>query len=220
MVSLVLDASNSHLSIACFNNDNLIYEYNVECRRNLSEILLLEIDNVIKKSDFSKNDLKEIIVTRGPGSYTALRVVLSVAKTLSFALNIPIKTLSTLRLQSVVEKNYNKIVVPLIDGRRGNVYASAYLNDKEILEENYYYIDFILEYLNKQNKEVIFIGNDVNNFDYSDLNVNYTLKDNYILAKNYIYVKEYAIKVDYYNALPSYLRLTEAERNLINDKNK
>ncbi|MBU0278042.1 MULTISPECIES: tRNA (adenosine(37)-N6)-threonylcarbamoyltransferase complex dimerization subunit type 1 TsaB [unclassified Gemella] len=220
MVSLILDASNGHLSIACFRNDTLISEYNIECKRNLSEIILLEIDNVIKKSGFTKNDLTEIIATRGPGSYTALRVVLSVAKSLSFALNIPIKTLSTLRLQSVVNESYNKVVVPLIDGRRGNVYAVAYLDGKEILEENYYSIEFIFDFVNNLNREIIFVGSDVNKFDYSKLNVDYILKDKHTLAKNYIYVKDYVLATDYYNALPSYLRLTEAERNLINDKNK
>lgn len=218
MVRLILDASNSHLSIALLKNNELINEFNIECKRNLSEILLQEIDNILVNSNFTKNDLLEIIATKGPGSYTALRVVLSVAKTLSMVLNIPIKLISSLRLQAANVKE-DAIVVPLIDGRRGNVYAAIYDNDVDVLQEGYYSLDDVINKLNELNKKVIFVGNDVSNFSYDNLNNIYDLDTTPILSKNIIYVEKYLENSDFYNALPSYLRLTEAERNLKNDKN-
>ncbi|MBF0715256.1 tRNA (adenosine(37)-N6)-threonylcarbamoyltransferase complex dimerization subunit type 1 TsaB [Gemelliphila palaticanis] len=218
MVRLILDASNSHLSIALLKNNELINEFNIECKRNLSEILLQEIDNILVNSNFTKNDLLEIIATKGPGSYTALRVVLSVAKTLSMVLNIPIKLISSLRLQAANVKE-DVAVVPLIDGRRGNVYAAIYDNDVDVFQEGYYSLDDVINKLNELNKKVIFVGNDVSNFSYDNLNNIYDLDTTPILAKNIIYVEKYLENSDFYNALPSYLRLTEAERNLKNDKN-
>lgn len=218
MVRLILDASNSHLSIALLKNNELINEFNIECKRNLSEILLQEIDNILVNSNFTKNDLLEIIATKGPGSYTALRVVLSVAKTLSMVLNIPIKLISSLRLQAANVKE-DVAVVSLIDGRRGNVYAAIYDNDVDVLQEGYYSLEDVINKLNELNKKVIFVGNDVSNFSYDNLNNIYDLDMTPILSKNIIYVEKYLENSDFYNALPSYLRLTEAERNLKNDKN-
>lgn len=220
MASLVVEASIGFLSIAIIDNDKLILEENKQCNNNLSEIILHEIDSSIKKSGLDKKDITEIIVTKGPGSYTAIRIVLAIAKTFSFVLNIPIKVLSTLRLLSAGVDNKDKLTVPLIDARRNHVYGAVYLNDKEILKENYYDLNDILAFLEKYDKEIVFVGVDLNKFDYEKFNKEYKLFNQYAYAKNYLLVKKYVEKTDYFNAIPSYLRLTEAERKLLNDKNR
>lgn len=219
MVKLVLEASDGFLSLAIFQDKNLIAEKNLECKRNLSEVLLQEIDKLLNSATISKKQINEIIVTRGPGSYTALRVVMAIAKTLSYALKIKIKTISTLLLQSKNNKETSKLSVSLIDGRRGNVYGAVYRNNDIVLEENYYELSYVIDYLNKLNEEVVFIGNSVNNFDYNGLDVNYEIIKEHPKAKNYILIEDTATEEDCYNAVPCYLRLTEAERNLENDKN-
>lgn len=220
MVKLVIDASNGYLSLSCFKNKQLLNNFETECKINLSEVLLLEIDNILKKSKIKKTDLTEIIITKGPGSYTALRVVMSVAKTFSFVLSIKIKMISSLILQAGEKiQNKNVVIVPIIDGRRDNVYSAVYFNKKELLDEGYYSIKELLEFLNTLNKEAVLIGSDVNNFNYENLLSPYTLFDENIKTKNLIFVEEFLEDSDYYNAKPSYLRLTEAERNLKNDKN-
>ncbi|MDO4813514.1 MAG: tRNA (adenosine(37)-N6)-threonylcarbamoyltransferase complex dimerization subunit type 1 TsaB [Gemella sp.] len=220
MVKLVLEGSNSYLSVACIKDNEVLAESNLECGRNLSEVILVEVDSCLKKAGIDKSALTEIIAVRGPGSYTALRIVLSVTKVLSFSLSIPLKTISTLRLQSYYENTDNKLVVPLIDGRRGNVFAAVYEDGKEIMEESYYPLEEIIEFLNKEYKEVIFIGPNLDIYDFTSADFNYRLEETYNFARNLVHLGEFVEESDYYTAVPSYLRYTEAERNLKNDRNK
>ncbi|MBF0713894.1 tRNA (adenosine(37)-N6)-threonylcarbamoyltransferase complex dimerization subunit type 1 TsaB [Gemella sp. GH3] len=217
MVSLVIDGSNNNLSICCIKEDKILSKSSIKCYRNLSEIILKEVDNCLDNASIKKNDITEIIVTGGPGSYTALRVVLSIAKTLSYVLKIPIKTISSLRLFSA-NCDKNVLTVPLFDGRRGNVYSAIYLGDEEILKEGYYAFKEVIDYINKENKAVNFVTNS-DNFEYNDVEVDYKVFIKDIDAADYLFVKNFSEEVDSFTAVPNYLRLTEAERNLINDKN-
>lgn len=218
MVSLVIDGSNGTLSVCCIKNNQILAESIVESHRNLSEIILKEIDNCLSNGKVSKNDLTEIVVTNGPGSYTALRVVLSIGKTLSYVLKIPIKTLSSLRLLAA---NYNKkniLTVSFFDGRRGNVYAAAYVDNEEVLTEGYYSFEELVAYVNNLNKSVQFITN-VESFDYNTVKVGFSVVIKNIDTKDYLLIKNYAQQTTSFAAIPNYLRLTEAERSLKNDKN-
>lgn len=219
MVQLVIDSSNNHLSVCIIKKNKVLSEINTVCKQNLSEIILQKINECIENSSVKKDDISEIIVTRGPGSYTALRVVLSVAKTFSYVLNIPIKLISTLKLQMLGIKNFSGLVVPLIDGRRNNVYTAVYYKNDEILKEGYYSLDTLFDFLNLQFKPVMFIGNDIDKFSYNDLKIEYKLHLENIFSKNIIGAEKILEESNFYTANPSYLRLTEAERSIINDKN-
>ena len=122
MVSLVVEASNGFCSIACIENKNILAEKNLECNNNLSAVILSEIDNCLKAANKTKSDLTEIITSEGPGSYTAIRVVAAVCKTMAYTLKLPLKVVSSLKLLALLEFNSNKLIVPLIDARRGNVF--------------------------------------------------------------------------------------------------
>lgn len=220
MVELILDASNSNLSIALIENDNIISENNILCSRNLSEILLQEIDNILRKESYKVGDIDKIVVTKGPGSYTALRVVLSIAKTLAFTLNIDMSLISSLRLQAAKYLKETGLIVPIIDGRRGNIFTAVYRNNEELLKEGYYSFNEVITFLNDYEENIIFVGIDSGKFSYGELTNDYKLKLENILSKNIIYVRNFEEYTDSYSATPSYLRLTEAERNLNDDKNK
>jgi tRNA threonylcarbamoyladenosine biosynthesis protein TsaB len=94
------------------------------------------IAGLLKVSKFELNDLNAIAVTIGPGSYTGLRVGLSSAKGLCYALNIPLITLSTLELMAHAAKNGKAdLLCPMIDARRMEVFAAVYTRSlKEIIK--------------------------------------------------------------------------------------
>lgn len=219
MVTLVLDASNGHLSVACFKNNKLLSEINEDCNKNLSEIILSRVDNVLKNADIDKKSISKIIITNGPGSYTGLRVVLSIAKTMAKLLNVNIHVVSSLLLQSVV-KQQNAVRVSIMDGRRGNVYGAIYKDETILLSEGYYTFDYIIEKINNIGEDVIIIGNDIDKFDYNGLNSNYALEKKHIYSRNVIFVEQFLEEVNADDVKPNYLRETEAERNLKNDKDK
>lgn len=127
-----------------------------------AEQLHVFIENVLKESKIERSQLDAIAVSKGPGSYTGLRIGVSAAKGLCFALNIPLISISTLEaLANQVNVN-NGVVVSMIDARRMEVYSAIFSSSFEskreikaqILDENSF-----LDYLNTQ--KVYFIGNGV-----------------------------------------------------------
>jgi len=109
-----------------------------------AEKLHVFIEEVIKKAGISVQDLNAIAVSQGPGSYTGLRIGVSAAKGLCYALNIPLIAVDTLKtLASQAEVTDGKII-PMLDARRMEVYSAVFNTDlsieraikAEIIEEN------------------------------------------------------------------------------------
>lgn len=109
-----------------------------------AEKLHVFIEKIIKEANINFSDLKAIAVSKGPGSYTGLRIGVSAAKGLSYALNIPLLSVATLKVlasQVVIE---NGLIIPMIDARRMEVYSAIFdskLNlirgvEAQILDEN------------------------------------------------------------------------------------
>ncbi|OGS70066.1 MAG: tRNA (adenosine(37)-N6)-threonylcarbamoyltransferase complex dimerization subunit type 1 TsaB [Flavobacteria bacterium RIFCSPLOWO2_12_FULL_35_11] len=117
------------------------------------------IGQVVLEAKIALSDLKAIAVSKGPGSYTGLRIGVSAAKGLSFALDIPLisaNTLQSLALSVSIEKGYK---IPLLDARRMEVYSQVFNEKTEKIREVYAEIitpESFSEYLNDQ--KVYFFG--------------------------------------------------------------
>ena len=222
MVSLIVEASNGVCSIACFENKTILAEKNFVCSNNLSAVILEEIDNCLKEANKKKTDLTEIISSEGPGSYTAIRVVAAVCKTLAYTLKIKLKKVSSLKLQALLEFDSNKLLVPFIDARRTNVFGAVYKNEDgklvEVFEEGYYSLEEINNFLSLQNEEYVYISKDIAKLN--DYLLDGSKNDEMVRAANIIKIYDSLEEIDCYNMKPQYLRKTEAERELENDKNK
>jgi len=124
------------------------------------------IETLLNQSNINFSDLSAIAVGKGPGSFTGLRIGISAAKGLCFALNIPLISLDTLHILSRSLKIDKGLIIPLLDARRMEVYTSVYSSvysqlapiEAKILE-----IDSFEEYLEKW--PVYFIGDGVNKFN-------------------------------------------------------
>ena len=104
-----------------------------------AERLHVFIEEIIKEAGISLNDLSAIAVSQGPGSYTGLRIGVSAAKGLCFALGIPLIAVDTLQVLASQVNVTEGLIIPMIDARRMEVY-SAIFNPKfdkkrEILAE-------------------------------------------------------------------------------------
>ena len=84
------------------------------------------IKEVLKESNVSINELSAVAVSKGPGSYTGLRIGVAAAKGLCYALDIPLISLPTLLILSKQVKIKKGLIVPVLDARRDEVYSAVY----------------------------------------------------------------------------------------------
>ena len=110
--------------IDCIENDAENYIH--------GEYLTVFIEEILSKNQLLPNQLAGVSFSSGPGSYTGLRIGLSVAKGLCFALSIPLISVSTLKVLALTgkEKYPNSTLVPMLDARRNEVYCEIF--DKEL----------------------------------------------------------------------------------------
>ncbi len=98
------------------------------------------IDSLIKDNALKYSDLSAIAISEGPGSYTGLRIGTSTAKGLCYALDIPLIAISTLKsmaayARSLYNSDFNKLLRPMIDARRMEVYSQAFDANLNPLDE-------------------------------------------------------------------------------------
>jgi tRNA threonylcarbamoyladenosine biosynthesis protein TsaB len=129
-----------------------------------AEKLHVFIDEVMKEASVSMQDLDAIAVSKGPGSYTGLRIGVSAAKGLCYALDIPLIALPTLSI--LAEKITKKgLIIPLIDARRMEVYSAVFNSEKiQIRETNAEVLSeaSFMEYASEE--KIVFIGSGVAKF--------------------------------------------------------
>jgi len=127
---LHIETATDICSVVLAENGVVVAEKTSEPIRDHASSLAVYIDEVLKVSGVKPSDLKAIAVSKGPGSYTGLRIGVSTAKGLCYALNIPLIAISTTQSMAQLfylkNSEYNGYVVPLLDARRMEVYGAIY----------------------------------------------------------------------------------------------
>jgi len=131
-----------------------------------AEKLHVLIDEIAKEASIKMSDLDAVAVSKGPGSYTGLRIGVSAAKGLCYSLEIPLISIPTLTVLAQSASAIDGVIIPMLDARRMEVYSAVYNTDKkliretkaEILDENSF-SDYLAE------GEVTFIGSGVSKFE-------------------------------------------------------
>lgn len=133
---LHLETATKVCSVALSNNGELL-----ACKESNSdgfihsESLTRYIQEVLQSVQLNASDLHAISFSSGPGSYTGLRIGLSTAKGLCFALNIPLISVETLDALVALIEPSDKNIIPLLDARRMEVYTQVYSANGQILQE-------------------------------------------------------------------------------------
>lgn len=213
MISLLLDTTNQALSVAVNRDSKMVAEINTNYKKTHSETLVDNIQKVLEIADIKKSNIDRIIVAKGPGSYTGVRIAITVAKMLAKNLNIPVYSVSSLFVLAV-SQNIKGNIVPLIDARRGHVYGAVYnIGDNDFNEVTTpKYIDF--DALKDKVSDGYYLLND--------------REKQTITIENYISVSPRISQVEKYDKalkredadqlVPDYLRISEAERNWQNNQ--
>ena len=98
MYAILLDSSNTMLAVGIAKNGKILDTVSYEAWQQQSEYMVKELDGLLNKYEVKKEDIKDIMVAIGPGSYTGVRIAITIAKTLALALNIPIYPISSLQI--------------------------------------------------------------------------------------------------------------------------
>ncbi len=122
---------NCSVSIAK-NGETILCKEIAEEGYSHAEKLHVFIEEVIAESGISVQDLKAIAVSQGPGSYTGLRIGVSAAKGLCFALNIPLIAVDTLQTLASKANVSDGKIIPMLDARRMEVYSEIFTADLEV----------------------------------------------------------------------------------------
>ena len=125
MKILLIDTATSNMTVSIVENDKILYEYKDRILVDMASKILPIIDTGLSSLQLKLTDIDKIFVVNGPGSFTGIRVGVTVAKTIAWALKKDIVPLSSLELISTTPTN-KKFLVPMIDARRNNVFAGIY----------------------------------------------------------------------------------------------
>lgn len=130
MKVLGLDTSNKFVVITLMQDDQVVYHNKLDVYRNASEITNYQIDLAFKIVDWKAKDLDAVVVTRGPGSFTGIRIGMSIAKVITTTFKIPLYSISSLKYYAGL---HNTAVI--LDARSKKGYYGEYSNGKTIIED-------------------------------------------------------------------------------------
>lgn len=201
MKILFLDTSSFFVTVSIIEDNKIVYNYQEEIKDDMSSKIMPIISEGFNKLDFSINDIDKIMVVNGPGSFTGVRIGVTIAKVIAYSLNKDIITISSLEYMATTDCT-TRYIIPMIDARRGYYYAGVYdLNLNNILNDSYIKYDDLDKYFSEG---TIVSYSDIDNCIKPNLDV---LK---IVNKH---IND--ISLNPHNVKPNYLKKTEAEEKLM-----
>lgn len=207
MRCLYLDTSSSFLYTGVVEDETLLCDRKIRFDKDLSTNALITLVTMLEEKNIEPNDIDKIILVNGPGSFTGCRIGITIAKTYAWALNKPICTISSLEAMALTDDEFD-YHVPLIDARRGYVFAGIYDKDNNaILKDQYIKLSVLETAINNMSDNFTYITND----DF-DLKGNIKKYDPDILKIVLKYRDRESVNPHGLDA--NYLKLTEAEENL------
>lgn len=153
MVSVILDSSNSYLSVAIANDDTIIDQISYEAWQRQSELMIPELDKLLKRNNVTRHDINKVIVSIGPGSYTGVRIALSIAKVMVLALNVPLYAISSLHAM----KDNDNPSICIINARSARSYVGVYKGSEVVVQDQIMTNEQLLNYI-EEHKDYKLIG--------------------------------------------------------------
>jgi len=205
MINLFIDTSMANVSISIVKDGKILSIIQEEIPNEHSKYATSYVKRVIDEAGIDANDIDNILVVNGPGSFTGVRIGVTIAKTYGYLINkeiIPVSSLKALAISS----NNNGNVMSVITANRSSYYVGIYDNEyNNIIDEEFVSRDKLLELIDKYNPYIV--SNDFNVIGVHKLN-----KVNLDVVRIVDYYKD-VDKVNYHALVPNYLKLPQAMEN-------
>ena len=205
---LYIDTSSSYLYTGIVENEKIKQEIKKEYGHDLSQVALPEVVSMFENTGITPKDITKIIVVNGPGSFTGIRIGITIAKVYAWSLKVPITTITSLEAMAISStKDMPK--VPIIDARRGYCYAAIFDEKNEvILKPSHLTYEKLQTELDKIEKYEI-ISNDQEKLQVTSSVIDSYDPDIIKIVEAFKDKKE----VNPHAVNPDYLKLTEAEES-------
>lgn len=221
MIYLGIDTSNSPLALALIEDGKVLIEETSNLKINHSLTAMPAIEEMMKKAKVAPADLTHIAVAEGPGSYTGVRIGLTIAKTLAWSLKIPLHPVSSLKVLAANGQGFEGLVCPLMDARRGTAFIGLYEGSSliPVIGDQHSDVKEFLLKVKEFNRPVLFTGMDVSLHETLISEVlgetaHFSGMQNRLpRASNLILLAQESPESNVHHAVPEYRRITEAEAN-------
>ena len=224
MKILAIDTSTTHSSCSVMEDNNIVGDFSINQSMSHNEILLVMVDEMLKKLNIDIEGIDLFVAVTGPGSFTGIRIGVTVVKALAMALNKPIVAVNTLEALSFGIFS-DKKKIPLIDARGERVYYGVYegISNTNIVAPALLTIDELLEGFSNKG-EFVFAGDCVNLYKDRILkNKNFEITPaclNSCISRNACVIGKHKFESgdisDCFNLSPAYVRLSQAQRDMEN----
>lgn len=224
---LAIDTSNQPLSVATAEDDIILAELSTNTKNTHGESLMPAISTLMDMTPFEMKKIDRIVVAKGPGSYTGLRIGATTAKTLAWTLKKELAAVSSLALIAANYTGTSDYIVPLFDARRGNIYTGLYQYKDNRLEniepDTHIQASVFAESLKNHEGNFVLVGIDANKHIDTFIEV---LGDRVKIAPAYYHLPRASVltqmgrdiePIEIHTFEPDYLKLTEAEENWLAD---
>ena len=145
MISVLIDTSNRNLYVALAQDGKVLDSVEYDAWQKQSEFLVAELDKLCKKNHIDPKAIGEVVAAKGPGSYTGVRIAISVAKVMAFALSIPLYLVSSLEDM----KDEGKPSICLMNARSKRSYIGVYEGENVLVLDTIWDNEAVLKYISE-----------------------------------------------------------------------
>ena len=231
MIWLGIETSNAPLSIAIMKDGQVLAEVVQNVKKTHSITAMATIEELINKANLKPNEIDAIAVAEGPGSYTGLRIGVTIAKTLAWTLKKPLVGISSLKILAANVQYFDGVICTLFDARRQNVYAAVYQGQQleTLISDHHSSIDQLLERLKQLDCPILFVGADVQIFEEKIIeqlgrNAIFASSSDALPRASHLITLAQQLPLtsieEVHQFVPKYHRIAEAEANWIKEQKK
>lgn len=224
MLVMGIESSTKVASVSVSSDGKIIGEFTIDTDYTHSEKLMPLVEDLLNTIDVNIKDIDTFLISKGPGSFTGLRIGMTIAKSLAYSLDKKIVGISTLKTMAYNLKYSEKLIVPMIDARNKRVFTGVFRSGeglvKEVIEEEALELMSILEKLKAYEEDIIFLGDGAIIYrkeieEVIESPIFITGFQNIPKAGNIcdiFFTENLEIKDNYFTIAPNYLRPSQAQR--------